>query len=938
MSSGEELRRVEEVFHRLADLPAEEREAVLAPLRASAPAVYAAVARLLAVEDRGDAVSREQLLPPSAAAPSLVGERIGRVRVESLLGVGGFGDVYAGYDEVLQRRVAVKALRRGPDDPAAKARFLREARILSRLDHPNVCRIHDVVERVDGDVLVLELVEGRTLAEVAAEELAPAHKLAVARQVAAALAAAHREGIVHRDLKAENVMLRGDGSVKVLDFGIALAVSSGRDGEAATAAAEEAAAAVDEGPTVRLPARQPAAGSMGSVATLGATTRGTVVGTIRCMSPEQAVGDPATAASDMYSFGILMQELWSGRSAYPEGLELFELLEKVRWAQTLPPSTGDRELDTLVARLQSLDPRQRPSAGASLERLDRIARRGSRRRRRARLAGVAAAAAIVAAAGVYLAVERWRSGLCAGAEARLAEVWNPERGSAMGSAFAATGVPFAPAAAERVQAALERFGVAWVAMRRDACAATHLRGEQSAELLDRRMACLDRRLGELDALVTVLEQADPGVVERSVSAASRLPDLALCADRELLAARIPPPTDPAARRHQAEAEELVAAGRAHLAAGRHPEALELARRAVAAAEASGHAPALAEARHLEGSAAEWLGEFDAARTGLEAALAAALAGGHDEILVRALSDLVWLDGNDLAEITAAERWARLGEARLRFLAAGGELAAELASNYGSALMVAGRFELARQQLEQARALFTAALGPDNIRTAGVTGNLANLAYAEARYRDSVELGRLAVAASEAALGPRHPRVALVLANLGAALSKVGELEEARALHSRALEIERASYGAEASLTGHSLVNLATAELLLDEWEPALGHFRQAGELLAGAYPPDHPIHALAARGIGDALVGLGRAAEAQQYLEQALALRPPGAGMPADRPLLQFSLARALWEGGGSRRRALALAQEARQALRELDGEAEALAQLEVWLGARESS
>ena len=146
----------------------------------------------------------------------LVGQRFGHIRVTQVVGSGGMGDVYGGYDEKLERKVALKVL--APEqrlDVEARERLLREARALSRLDHPNICRIHDYIESDEVDLLVLEYIDGRTLAEVMTETNSRAEKLRIASAIANVLVAAHRAGIVHRDLKPDNVMLTKGGEVKL---------------------------------------------------------------------------------------------------------------------------------------------------------------------------------------------------------------------------------------------------------------------------------------------------------------------------------------------------------------------------------------------------------------------------------------------------------------------------------------------------------------------------------------------------------------------------------------------------------------------------------------------------------------------------------------------------------------------------------------------------
>src|SRR5688572_13507872 len=147
---------------------------------------------------------------------------VSHYRVLESLGMGGMGEVYAGLDETLKRKVALKAIRRDQRLSAhAKARFLREARLLSQLDHPNICRVYDYIEGDDSDWLVLELIEGKSLQSVSAAGLDARTRLHIAQQIADVLVATHTAGVVHRDLKPGNVMLTRGDVVKVLDFGLA---------------------------------------------------------------------------------------------------------------------------------------------------------------------------------------------------------------------------------------------------------------------------------------------------------------------------------------------------------------------------------------------------------------------------------------------------------------------------------------------------------------------------------------------------------------------------------------------------------------------------------------------------------------------------------------------------------------------------------------------
>lgn len=295
--------------------------------------------------------------PFAGEEAALTGARLGHIRIGELVGRGGMGSVFAGFDEKLERRVAVKAVSSGRFDAGARARLLREARILSQLRHPHICQVHEYVDDGERDFIVLELIDGRDLHEVIAASPSRATRFRIAEQILGALVAAHGLGIVHRDLKPRNVMLTHEGEVKVLDFGIA----AHTQGE-------------------------------------GELPEGAVVGTLAYMSPEQARGESVSTASDIYSCGLLLQEVFTGRPAFAPGLSLPEQLARARDGVTQPVRGLDAGLSALVLRMKALAPAARPSAVDALDRLrDLRAAPGQRRRRLVLGAGVAAIAVMAAA-------------------------------------------------------------------------------------------------------------------------------------------------------------------------------------------------------------------------------------------------------------------------------------------------------------------------------------------------------------------------------------------------------------------------------------------------------------------------------------------------------------------------------------------------------------
>jgi len=313
----------------------------------------------------------------------------GHIRVLRALGQGGMGEVYAGVDERLGRNVAIKAIR-GDRSEVARERFLREARALSALDHPNICRIFEYIESPDGDFLVLELIDGITLKRAIERGMSRPKTLRVAAEILAALVAAHRKGIVHRDLKPENVMITAEGTVKVLDFGIAHLETLGDE----ITSADELEDRIEDAATLIFP--------IAGANAPRRRTRSIIAGTPVYMSPEQAVGGDITPASDLYSFGLLLQTLLTENPPYDSALGRDELLQRAARGESLAMTGQPRDLTALVASLKDLTPSNRPTAAEARVAIQRII---DRPKRRIRIAAAALAIALLLAGATKYAFD-----------------------------------------------------------------------------------------------------------------------------------------------------------------------------------------------------------------------------------------------------------------------------------------------------------------------------------------------------------------------------------------------------------------------------------------------------------------------------------------------------------------------------------------------------
>jgi tetratricopeptide (TPR) repeat protein len=797
---------------------------------------------------------------PERRPPLRRGAVVGRYVVIDRAGEGGMGVVYKAYDPELERAVALKLLHAGPrggeDAERRSARLLREAKALARLQHPHVVAVHDV-GTFDGDVfLTTEYVEGAPLKSwLLADKPPAAEVLRVMIAAGEGLAAAHRAGLIHRDVKPGNLHVGKDGRVRVLDFGLARADISD----------EVTHDDILDGP--------PGSGRGSFDAPL--TRAGHVVGTPRYMAPEQHRGQDVDARSDQFSYCATLYESLYGDSPFEAGDD--EYRTSVTSGKLRPAPEGarvPRRLRQILARGLSPRPEDRwPSMDALLAELRRDPA-ATRRRVLGVTAAFVGAGAVVAAA--TLGTTRKAARVCLGAEGKLAGVWDDNAKRAVASAFAASGASGATETYARVERTLSDYASRWTAMRTDACLETRVRAEQSEEMLDLRMECLDERLGELGAQVQVLGHADAATVGKAAQAAGSLPSLDGCADTAALRAPIRPPTDAATRARVEAVRARLADGHARQRVAAYGEALGIATTAAVDAASLGYRPLEAEALYLLGDVEDDQGDYKAAEHTMLRAATAAIAGHHDQMLARSLTALVVEVGLRRARFEEAHTWASLAEAA----AERGDafVRGEVRRNLGRLLYREGKFAEARAQTEACLAVWRPVLGDDAFSMAGPLTDLGNAYYAEADYARAADMYERSIAVLEKTVGPDSAQLGANLNNLGDVAAHVGQYDRAVAAVERAIQVWTAGLGPEHPKVGLALNTLGEAWRRRGEPARALPYYRRALAIDEKALGPDSPETAYPVEGTADALRAMGDTKAALPLYQRALSIREKALG------------------------------------------------------------
>ena len=793
---------------------------------------------------------------------SLIGKNVGHIRIEGLAGRGGMGEVYLGYDDTLQRKVAVKAISPAHRmSPERKARFLREARALSRLDHPNICKIYDFVESEGSDYLILEFIEGTALGNAIRAGLEKADKLRIALEIARVLIVAHGKGIVHRDLKPGNIKLTPEGQVKVLDFGLARFLETGRSPAVEPAAEQEEGESEPAEAGAHLPEEALAVKTLTLstpsksasrysefLADSSPTEQGAVMGTPHYMSPEQARGERITTASDMFSFGLILQEIFTGRSPHEDTDDPSTLMAWAKKGETRPVKGLSADLTALINRLKSPSPAARPTAVETVERLERIREKPKRRLRKIVIGGVLTAFVF---AGVKYTLDlgrERRQAIQARDEAtnvvkflvNLFSVSDP--GEARGNTITAREV--LDKGAKEIGQGLEKQPLT------------------KARMMD-TIGTVYRKLGLYDQAEPLVQGA-LDIREKSLGPG-----------------------------HLQVAESLLSLASLRQQQGQYKESKELFQKGLdlRSKALSADDPLIAEAQLGLGEIHFELTELPEAEALYKKSLEIrekALGPDHPDV-ARSLLDLGWLYYNDSKFVEAESIYKRSLAILEKALGPDHPDVADNLTSLAALCLWLRRFEESEGYYRKALAIREKVLGPGHPQVAGLYDNIGLLYYYQDRFPEARVNTEKALAIRLKALGEGHPDLARCYFALGTIDHREGNFRQAERSYKKAVAIIEKTYGQDSPELSTPLGNIADIcyqQGRLSESEPLL---RRAIVIQETTYGAGHVRVAHPLGSLGFFLVMTGRVDEAQTVFARALGIVEKEAGAASFRAIEALS-------------------------------------------------
>lgn len=815
------------------------------------------------------------------------GMEVGRYIVLDALGEGGMGSVHAAWDPKLSRRLAIKIMKVRTDDSGlrrtVRERLLREAQALGQLSHPNVVTIYDVGTYGQDVYLALEHVKGRTLRQWAREELRPISEILEAYVAAArGLAAAHAAGIVHRDFKPANVILGEDGRVRVLDFGLACLANGAPVGAETQLASSTQPSSDDLDSDVGVSPEESRL-----------TEAGRAMGTPVYMSPEQHRGEAIDAKSDQFSFCVSLYESLYGRRPFTaRSYPTFRRRVLMGAVDDPPPDTRvPKWLRSVLLRGLSVEPSERYRDMNAL--IDALHDDPAIRKRRWILGGAGVLGlGTVAGVGVWIGSESAGPG-CDGAREHLRSVSSSEALDGLERAFLATEHVSAKDTAVRVSRIVEEYGETWASSYADACEATHVRGEQSHEMLDVRMRCLLRSRDQMASLVELYRNGpEPDDLHEAVAAVTELGRLESCEPDDLVDDAPVEQLDGRALERHATISRQLDEAEVFDAAGRYTDGLAVAQVAVDAAKDLGSSGLLARALLQRGDLEERSGQWEDARRDFARAMDVAGEAGDPELMARAAVAQMFVTGYQLSKPDAALELEPVASGLIS-LAEADEVRPLLHRAIGAAHMNRGDFPAARAAFAGYLEALRARLGDDHLQTIGALNNLGAVHLAERHFAEACEAFDRAVDVTTQALGSTHTSLFGLLVNQSMCLDGLERYEDAESVARRALDLELQTQGDRGPGVWRARYVLASTLANAGRHEEALDEFTLALALQETLLGPSHPTLVGSLDGIGNALLALDRFEEAEQALERAHRLGIEVLGPDhADLTFILYSLAK----------------------------------------------
>lgn len=757
--------------------------------------------------DHGERTVPEGAPNPDPRSPGddelTLGSKLGRYIVLEPLGAGGMGVVYAGYDPELDRRVAIKVLRGGRSKRDSVEQLVTEARTLAKLSDANVVSVFDVQRRGNAVFIAMELVEGSTMADWTKGKRSWHHRIGVLLGAGRGLAAAHRKDIVHRDFKPANVMIDDRRRARVMDFGLAVQLW-------------DSTSKPDEKDDAAVPRLQ---------------------GTPAYMAPEQFSGGEPTLLSDQYSFCVTAYELLNGTRPYGRFKSVVSLIT----AQRKPPKPLTARgvpgaLRSAIMRGLSRVPEERfASMDLLLLEFER-ALKPSRVGRGAIAIGLSAAAAGWAWVSV-----NGDDAVCPDLAEKSEELYGGEAREALQLALADYDRAFEADQREHVASQLDAYAESWAEGYVSACEATKVRGAQTPRLMDARLACLDARRRQFDAVVDLLtrESGASSKMRRTVELVDSLDGVELCADAAAVLSEVEPPRADVAR-SVAEARRTIARAQSERAGGRWNEAHALATDAVGLADKTGYRPVRGEALEALGSVQVSLHQIAEGERTLQDAAWISLAVGDTATALASTVDLVELR-RDVGAVDETLGWAE----RARELLADRpsplhEARIELATSVTHREI--GDYDEALEHALRSVEILEAIAPGGTAWRAHALSELAKVQFRQNKSDEALATAKRGLAARREHLGSKHPDVAQSYVLLSAIYVALGRFREAEDLLDRAQTIEREMVGRSRMLAG-MLNNLGSLYRRTDRPDEARKKLTEAIEIWAEQGIKDSQVYA-----------------------------------------------------------------------------------------------